>query len=405
MGAPRIVRDVDELRALVDRLRGSSRLALDTEFLTEKNYYPRLCLIQVAAGEVVAAIDPLECPDLGAFADLLAGEVELVLHAGEQDLSILRRTLGAVPEPLFDTQIAAAFLGHGNSVGYARLVETCCGVRLKRSRAYTDWSRRPLDRAQIDYALDDVRYLQPCHDHLLCELESRDRLGWVRQECAAARDAALEVVEPEDRWRRISGARRLDGLELAVLQDLAAWREREAMRRDVPRGRVMPDRVVAEIARRKPAHASRLEGMRGLHPREARRSGDAIVEVVQRARERSPADWPHWPERPELADDPGVPVVATLLDAFLRARARELELSSRLLANRRELEKLVRIWLTAADRGTDPAAISASVPVLEGWRREVAGEAMLGLLRGEVRLGVSRAGDGLRVEPDPPDRR
>lgn len=402
MDAPRIVRDAGELEELVGQLEASSRLALDTEFLTEKNYFPRLCLIQVAAGDVVAAIDPLECTDLGPFADLLASGVELVLHAGEQDLPILTRAGGSVPETVFDTQIGAAFLGLGDSIGYARLVETCCGVRLKRSRAYTDWSRRPLDTEQIEYALDDVRYLQQCHDHLVRELESRERLGWVREECAAARASALEVIEPEDRWRRISGARRVDGLELALLQDLAAWREREAMRRDVPRGRIMPDRVVVEIARRKPEEAGRLEGMRGLHPREARRSGEAIVDVVRRARKRPPADWPAWPDRPELADDSGVPVVATLLDAFLRARAAELELSSRLLANRRDLEKLVRMWLTAAERGVDPAATGASVPLLEGWRRQVAGEPMLGVLRGEVRLGVSRGGGGLRVEAASP---
>lgn len=405
MGAPRIVRDVGELEKLVALLRGSSRLALDTEFLTEKNYFPRLCLIQVAAGDVVGAIDPLECRRLDPLADLLSGDLELVLHAGEQDLPILSRAVGSVPGKVFDTQVAAAFLGHGQSIGYGRLVETCCGVQLKRSRAYTDWSRRPLEPEQIEYALDDVRYLQQCRDHLVRELESRGRLGWVREECAAARQSALEVVEPEDRWRRISGAQRVDGLELAVLQDLAAWREQEAMRRDVPRGRIMPDRVVVEIARRKPDRASRLRGMRGLHPREAKRSGEAIVEVVRQARERPRSDWPRWPEKPELADDPGVPAVATLLDAFLRARSLELELSSRLLANRRDLEKLVRIWLTAAQKDEAPAATGASVPVLEGWRREVAGEAMLGLLRGEVRLGVARGGDGrgdgLKIEIEP----
>lgn len=402
MSASRIVREVGELEQLVDRLRGSRFLALDTEFLTEKNYFPRLCLVQVAAGDVVAAVDPLECPDLTPLGELLSSDVELVLHAGDQDLAILSRVLGQVPETIFDTQIAAAFLGLGDSVGYTRLVESCCDTRLKRSRAYTDWGRRPLDREQIEYALDDVRYLGRCHAHLVGELERRQRLQWVREECEAARSSALETVAPEDRWRRISGARRVNGLELAVLQDLAAWREREAMRRDVPLGRIMPDRVLVELARRKPQEASRLREMRGLHPREAKRSGEAIVDVIRRSRQRSPTEWPAWPDRPTLADAPGVAVVATLLDAFLRARSRELELSSRLLANRRDLEKLVRIWLTAADDGRDPArAVGQTVPVLEGWRRQVAGEAMLGLLRGDVRLGVARDGDSVRVEVSP----
>ncbi|MFQ5745076.1 MAG: ribonuclease D, partial [Acidobacteriota bacterium] len=312
------VGDGRSLGRLIDRLRDAQVIGVDTEFLTERSYYPRLCLLQIASKDLLAVVDPLACHDLQPLAQIFAGDVELVVHSGAQDLAILNRHLGTVPEKVFDTQIGAAFLGYGHSIGYARLVEACCNVRLRRSQAYTDWGKRPLDRRQIDYALDDVRHLLCCRKRLRGELLRRARLTWAEDECAAVRAAALWKIDPRKQWRRLSGVRGLNGRALAVLEEVTAWREEEAAARDQPRQRLVPDRVLVEIARRQPQRLGQLGDLRGLHPNEARRSGEAIIAAVKVGLRRPPDSWPHWPARPPASEDLAVGVLATLLDAFLR---------------------------------------------------------------------------------------
>ncbi len=379
------VQDDRGLRELVDRLVGEPRLAVDSEFLTERTYYPRLCLIQIGAPRVLATVDPLECADLSPLAELFSDPVEMIVHAGSQDLAILKRRLGIVPERVFDTQIGAAFLGFGHSIGYARLVEACCGVRLKRSQAYTDWSRRPLEPQQLEYALDDVRYLLTIHDTFTRKLEGRDRLGWADQEFERARATAISEIEPQERWRRVSGARINNRREVGILRELAAWREEEAQRRDKPRQRIVPDRVLTEIARRKPQRAADLNSVRGLHPNERQRSADAIVDVVRRALELPDDELPEVRRQRRSDDDPKIAVAATLADAFLKTRTRELDLAPQLLANRKDLERLVRRVLDGENenRPTEPP-----LPILEGWRRDVAGDDILRLLAGQFSLRV-----------------
>ncbi len=379
------IKDDRGLRELVDRLAGEPRLAVDTEFLTERTYYPRLCLIQIGAPGVLATVDPFECTDLSPLAELFSDPVEMILHAGAQDLAILHRRLGAVPERVFDTQIGAAFLGFGHSIGHSRLVEACCGVRLKRSQAYTDWSRRPLESEQLEYALDDVRYLLPIHETFTRKLEGRDRLGWADQEFERARSVAISEIDPRERWRRVAGARNNNRRQVGILRELAAWREEEAQRRDKPRQRIVPDRVLNEIARRKPEHAADLNGMRGLHPNERERSGTAIVEVVRRALELPDDELPEVRRQRRSEDEPKIAVAATLADAFLKTRSRKLDLAPQLLANRKDLERLVRRVLDGEDAND---GVEAPIPILEGWRREVAGDDILRMLAGEFSLRV-----------------
>ena len=387
------IRDGGSLAGLVERLEGVSPLAIDTEFIRERTYYPRLCLIQLATPNLLAVVDPLAVDDLGPLWDVLTAGTELVLHAAGQDLEIIQRLAGRLPAGHFDTQVAAAFLGYGDSISHSKLVERLARVTLKRSEAYTDWTRRPLSSSQVQYALDDVRYLLECAEILRAQLAERGRRSWVDEELARVMHGVNASPDPDQMWRRVSGARSLAGRGLAILRCAAAWREREAVRRDIPRQRVVADRVLIEIARRAPKRQDQVEGLRGLHPREARRSAATIVAFVRKAVESDPTTWPETRSPRVRGCVQTVEILASLLDAVVRTRAAELGLAPRLLAKRADLERLVRQEISAN-------AVQDSIPVLEGWRCEHVGEQLLGLLRGAAQVSVEQteAGPRLHVE-------
>lgn len=383
------IRDDRSLARLLERIVDETELAIDTEFLRESTYYPRLCLLQLASRDLLALVDPLEVGDLQPLWERLCGDSTIVLHAGTQDLEIIQRIAGRLPERVFDTQIAAAFLGLGHSVGYARLIEAIVGESPHRSEAYTDWSRRPLSTEQQQYALDDVRYLLECLARMRGRLTELGRLDWVQEETRRHLASIAHTPDSREQWQRVKGGRRLSGRALAVLQDATAWREDEAVRRDVPRQRVVPDRVLVELARRAPTDPGQIERLRGLHPREAQRSAGALAEVVRRSVERPRGDWPRWPALPPLPDDPNSDAVSSLLDAVLRARAQALEIAPQLLATRSDLMLLVRFSLQPAGVGE---ADVERIPLLQGWRRRLVGEDLLGVLTGERSVRVARGG-------------
>ncbi len=384
------IRDQASLAPLVDRLRGVSPLAIDTEFIRERTYYPRLCLVQLAAPGLLAAVDPLAVDDLEPLWQVLVGGAEIVLHAAGQDLEIVQRLAGQLPERHFDTQVAAAYLGYGDSISHAKLVERVARVTLKRSEAYTDWARRPLSDDQLQYALDDVRYLLAIADTLRAQLIERDRYSWVEEELERLARGVHASPDPDQMWKRVAGARSLNGRGLAILGRAAAWREREAVRRDIPRQRVAADRVLVEIARRAPKQAAQVERLRGLHPREAQRSAATIVAFVCDVLDSDPTTWPEARKPRGRGDEQTVDVLASLLDAVVRTRAAELDLAPRLLAKRADLERLVR---QEASADSEPGGI----PVLEGWRREHVGEQLLALLRGAARVSVEPTEEGPRL--------
>ena len=387
----RFIADDGSLRQLVQDVGGERIIALDTEFLTERHFYPRLCLVQIGTPEVLATVDPLACEDLSPLAELLADPAVLLLHAGAQDLTLLRRRLGHLPSKVFDTQIAAAFLGFGHSISYSRLVESCCAVKLSRSRAYTDWAQRPLADDQLKYALDDVRYLIRVYEHLSKGLLKKDRLGWVEEECRLARNLALHDPDPREQWRRLSGVRGTRRRELLVLRELAAWREEEAKRRDRPRQHIIPDRVLREISQSTPRSVPELKNMRGLHPREHKRSGMAIIAAVEAGLAAPDSSLPAPRRRLYLKKDPAVGVVASLADTYMKTRARELGLAPQLLANRKDLESIVRMMAENGGRPLEEGASSqgdSKVRLLDGWRRKVAGEDVMRLLAGCIALRV-----------------
>lgn len=354
----------ERLDAALQRWRSAPILALDTEFIREQTYYPQLCLIQVSDGRECACIDPLAGLDLSALLERFEDPGSVTLfHAASQDLEIFVRLRGRCPQPLFDTQIAAAMLGYGEQLGYAGLIEKLTGIRLDKSLSRTNWARRPLSEAELAYAADDVRHLAAVQPRLERELIERGRLAWLQQDCAALADPARYRPSPDTEWKRLKGLARLDARAQHVAAGLAAWRETVAEQRDRPRRWILPDEAVYLLAERRPQTRAQLTQLQALPPKTLERHADTLLAVIDQA---SRLDAPPLvvDARPDEAEK------ARLKRLFDRARAiaTELGIPASLLAPRADLEAL-------AQHGD-----AAAVPLLRGWRRSVAGTELLTLL-------------------------
>jgi ribonuclease D len=361
------------LAALCEQLRGQPVLALDTEFLREKTYYARLCLLQVAGEGVIACVDPLAIGDLGPLLEIVYDpSVTKVMHSARQDMEIFFDLRGELPRPLFDTQIAATLLGFGDQVGYAGLVKEMLGVELDKTATRTDWSQRPLDPEQLRYAADDVRYLFALYHHQVEILHAKGRLEWLQEDFSELTDVATYAPAPDTLWKRVRGTHKLKGEPLAVLRELAVWREERARTIDRPRRWVLKDDVMADIARRMPTDLVALEKIRGLEHRLITRHGEALLQMIRKGRASDPQGWPMRSAGCRLL--PTQDALVDLLMAVLRIRGAEHEVSPALLASRKELEALVL-------GDTD-------CPVLHGWRGELAGRDLQAVLAGEQALRV-----------------
>lgn len=386
------IADPDSLRSLCRRLRESDRIALDTEFVGEGRFVPRLELIQVAAGDLCAVIDVPALGSVHELADVLGDRRILkVFHAGRQDLELLSAHTGSLAVPFFDTQLAAAMVGYGLQAPYGQLVQRVTGQKLDKSHTYTNWSQRPLTQEQINYALEDVQFLFPIHDHLVKRLRSLGRLDWVQEEFARLQSSLNESAQgPHERFRRIRGWESLKPRAGAVLKELAAWRDEEARRRDVPRARVARDEVLLELARRPPATLQALKGTRGLHGTEIERKGEAILAAIQRGLTAPESEWPAVPTARGAESESSGQV--ELLQAVLKARAKEEHIAPSLLATASDLQALVDAkW----DRD------KLDLPILHGWRRKLAGETLLQVLDGKRGVTLDRHTGKLRLTPDP----
>ncbi|MGB5131809.1 MAG: ribonuclease D [Steroidobacteraceae bacterium] len=358
-----LIGDEAVLRTLVDSWPAGAGLALDTEFVRERTYYPKLCLVQVAAGDSLALIDPLAIADARALVAALADPHRpKLLHAARQDIEALLPLTGTPLAPVFDTQLAAALLGFASQVGYADLVRQLLGVELAKGHARTDWARRPLSAEQLAYAADDVRYL-PALAALLDErLTQSGRRAWMEEESAALIDISLYRVEPANAWRRLKGLERMKPAAQAAICALTHWREERAMARDLPRGWVLPDAALYEIAQARPRTREELSRLANVPRATADRAGGEILKVLAEAAE-SPAE--------SFADDgtragPEQLRLLKILQKKLLAIAEELKVQPEVLATRRDLTALLR-----GER---------ALPVLTGWRREVVGEPLLAAL-------------------------
>jgi len=351
-------------------------LALDTEFIRERTYYPQLCLVQVAAPEGDAILlDPLSGDDMADLEEAMFDpDVVKVFHAGRQDLEIFVKMFGRVPAPIFDTQIAAMALGYGESVSYASLVADVCKHSIDKSQQFTDWSIRPLTAEQLAYAADDVLYLRTVYENFCGRLKRLGRSAWTAEEMAHICDPAIYTPIPEDAWQRIK-IRSDKPHVLSVLRGLAAWREREAQRRDIPKGRVFKDDTLAEIAQTLPRTAQALGRVRGFPTDLAEKGlGQAILKVIEDSLAIPKEDMPRIvrtkPFPPELQPAFG------MLKMLLRIQCSEFGISTKLVADNEELQEI-------ALKGDD-----ASIPCMNGWRREVFGDSALALLSGSLALSV-----------------
>ena len=354
-------------------LQSAKYLCVDTEFMREKTYYPKLCLLQLASVDAVFCIDPLRIDDLSPVLDLLYESTILkVLHAAKQDLEIFFHLRGAVPAPVYDTQIAAALLGQNDQVGYASLVQQELGVALDKAHTRTDWSQRPLDDGQLRYAADDVIYLRQIYERQCQALAELGRSAWLSEDFQLLADPKSYAPDPDSAWQRVKEARRLKPSQLGVLQQLAAWRERRAMELNRPRRWVMRDEVLVELARRNPASRANLDRVRGLEKTQIERVGDEVLQVIAAAREMPAAQLPTLEPRIQLSAEQEALVDAMM--AVLRLRAASASLSPAMLANRSMLAQLVQ-----GDR---------NVAVMHGWRGALVAEPLQALLDGRLWLGT-----------------
>jgi ribonuclease D len=365
------------LAAFCAKVERSSYVTVDTEFMRDKTYYPQLCLVQVAGDDDAAVIDAL-APDLD-LAPLLAlmdnPAVLKVFHAARQDLEIFHNLTGRVPAPLFDTQVAAMVCGFGEQVSYENLAAQLSRARIDKSVRFTDWAQRPLSAKQISYALSDVTHLRPAYEALARKLAASGRAGWLAEEMAILMDPATYRADPEEIWRRMK-PRGAKPRFLAILKEVCAWREREAQRRDTPRNRVVRDETILDVAAHAPETLEDLARMRGVNRGFAEgRLGQELFEAVKRGLATPLDKAPTLPESPDLP--PGLGPVVELLKVLLKMKCEEGGVAQKLVATTADLERI------AADDIAD-------VPALQGWRREVFGEAALDLKSG--RLGFTLKG-------------
>jgi ribonuclease D len=370
-----LITETTALEAFCARLANAPFITVDTEFMRETTYYPKLCLIQVASSEEIGLIDPLAPGlDLAAFFALMrAPGVVKVFHAARQDIETFWNVAQTIPAPLFDTQVAAMVCGFGDQVGYEAIAASLAGAKIDKSSRFTDWARRPLSEAQLTYAAADVTHLRKVYEALIARLKKTGRSGWVSEEMATLTDPATYRNDPDLAYERLKSRVRRPR-DLGVLMELAAWREREAQARDVPRGRILKDDLLMEIVSAAPANAQALAQLRGLPAGfERSRGAEGMLDAVRRGLARDPASLPPLEARRQLSN--GAAALVSLLKVLLQATADRNQVASKVLASAEDLERIA-------------TEASPDTPVLAGWRFDIFGKEAMRLKRGEIALTV-----------------
>ncbi len=366
------ISDPESFQAFIERASKASFIAIDTEFLREKTYYATLCLIQVATKSEVAIIDPFTVGSLQALAKLFENErITKVFHACDQDIEILYREVGVMPKPLFDTQMAAALLGHPKQISYAALVKCMCGVTLKKADSYTDWAARPLSKSQITYAADDVIYLAKMYEPMVQKLNKLNRLSWLTNDFEALCNPKRFEVDPQTRYSHLKHGNKLFGRQLCIAREVAAWREQCAQKRNIPRKWVLTDEQVVEICKRESRSIDDLFMVRGVRERLSTRDAREVVSVIRHALSLPKNKWP----RSEHFDknERNVDVEVRMMEALLFLRARESGVAPLAIASTSDLAQFAR-------------SFGAGSELLSGWKYELVGRELEQLLKGELYL-------------------
>lgn len=378
---PQLITDTETLRAFCKELQAEPYVTVDTEFIRESTFWPELCLVQLGGSDGAKAVDALAPGiDLGPLFELMADtKVLKVFHAARQDLEIFLNLAGKLPTPIFDTQVAAMVCGFGDSVGYENLIAKLCNARIDKGSRFTDWKLRPLSDKQLKYALADVTHLRPAYEILAGKLELSGRQSWVTEEMAILQDPKTYLIDPDEAYKRIK-TRGAKGRQLAVLQTVAAWREIEARRRNMPRSRILRDEALLEIAHRAPRTADDLAKTRGLGRRLAEGpSGESLLDAIAKGADKPKGEWPKPEARPDLPS--WTAAAADLLRVLLKMKCAEADVATKLVASSADVELIAAF------------GEKAEVPALKGWRRIVFGDDAIRLGRGEICLAL----DGDRV--------
>lgn len=374
-----LITSTDLLADFCQRAAGFDYVTVDTEFLRETTYWPKLCLLQVATDDEAVLIDPLtDGLSLAPFFELLANpKVVKVFHAARQDIEIFVKLTGKVPEAIFDTQVAASVCGYGDSVSYDNLVRSVTGVELDKSSRFTDWSARPLSEKQRVYALADVTHLRDIYKHLVDQVEKTGRWDWVEDELSVLRSIDTYVVQPENAWERLR-AKLNRPRDVAALQQLAAWREKRAQDSDQPRSRVLKDDALIELAMQRPTAPEAFDKLRAVQRGYGRSSAAAeIVAIIKRVEALTKGELPDMPDRYRGPSPKGA--VGDLVRVLLKSVSEEHGVAARIIATSDDIDALV-------------LDDDADVPALKGWRRKLFGEKALAIKHGKIGLAATRKG-------------
>ena len=361
----------DELEACCSALAGSSFLALDTEFLREKTYYSILALIQVANETSTYIIDPIALENLDTFFELINNpNIIKVLHSASQDYEIFFNIQGHLPKPIFDTQVAASLLGHGEQIGYANLIKSLLNIDVDKSQTRTDWTKRPLNDKQLSYAASDVIYLAKIFPLMQKKLANLNRTDWLSNDFEQLTDNATYQVNQRSLWKKIKSANRLPSRKLSIVQELADWRETQAINRNLPRKRAMSDEVIIDIANQQPANLSELREIRQLNPRLRDQELNQLLECIKKGQDKPEAEWPHFSRTAKPSTQQSA--IVDILSAIVQLKASENNISPAFICSKKELVKLV-----CGDSDSN---------LYKGWRKILVGEDIKLFLSGQTRL-------------------
>lgn len=362
----------EKLRGFAIKISNASWIALDTEFLREKTYYAKLCLIQIEAEGKRACIDPLLIDDLTPLNNLLGDpNIIKVFHAAHQDIEILSQVTGVMPAPIFDTQVAASVLGYGDQMGYARLVEQMLNVKLSKTQSRTDWTRRPLKKIQLEYAIDDVRYLAQIYPKMLEALTSRSRLNWLNKDFSRAVDPKTYALNPREHWKKVRGNQVLNSQQLAVLREFASWREEKAEKSDVPRKWIISDDILLDFARQQPSSPEAIGDIRGINPAQIKKHHKQWLSLIKKAQSLPESEWPIPPRSKKPTANQNL--LIDLLMLVIQLQAKKHGLTAAAIATRKQVATMVQAHKSRLS---------------DDWRGELVNNEFAQIISGEMVLGL-----------------